>query len=442
MSKEITIALTKAQTEFVNLTSSFSLFRGGYGCGKSHLMGFCATRDGFHSSNAIVALYEPDYNLIKSVAIPMMEYWLNEFGVRYTLNKQDHIIYTSSNSIGDFVFKSMDDPDKLVGYETYSSHMDELDTLPMDKAERIWQKVMGRNRQNPKGLPQEHKVWNDELKKWECTNRMYAYTTPEGYKFCYKMWIQNKNPEFKNVQGKTSDNPTLRASYVRQLYEQYPAELAKAYLEGEFVNMANKSVYYNYKRDIHNSIERIQDKETLYIGCDFNVGKTAATVYVRRNGGRDWHAVAELVNLLDTPELIRVIQDRWQSKDHQIIMYPDSSGRARGNANANVSSIALLHAAHFSVRANAKNPLIIDRTTATNKMFAENRLFVNHIECPEVCRCLEQQCLDKNNEPDKHSGHDHQNDASTYPLAFECAVQKPIIPIKFNFMSKGAFHAR
>jgi hypothetical protein len=38
---------------------------------------------------------------------------------------------------------------------------------------------------------------------------------------------------------------------------------------------------------------------------------------------------------------------------------------------------------------------------------------------------FEQQAYDKNGEPDKKSGFDHQNDASGYPIAYEFPVIRP-----------------
>jgi hypothetical protein len=51
---------------------------------------------------------------------------------------------------------------------------------------------------------------------------------------------------------------------------------------------------------------------------------------------------------------------------------------------------------------------------------------VNDVQCPETARCLEQQAYDKNGEPDKQTGFDHQNDATGYPIAYEFPVVKPV----------------
>lgn len=170
-------------------------------------------------------------------------------------------------------------------------------------------------------------------------------------------------------------------------------------------------------------------------GCDFNVDHQAASVYVRRNGGQQWHAVEELVDMRDTPEMIRIIREMWANKGHSIVMYPDASGGARRSNNASESDISLLRQAGFLIRAHPKNPLVKDRIQATQKAFSDGKVFVNYLKCPTIARCLEQQSYDKNGDPDKKSGYDHQNDATTYPLVFEMPIRKPLFKIDFSFVT-------
>lgn len=407
--------------------------------GKSHVMGFCAVTDAMHSPKATISIYEPDYNLIKTVAMPTIEYWLNFFKIKYKVNLQDHMITPESDKMGKFIFKSMDNPDSLVGYESYRSHIDELDTLTEEKATKVWQKILGRNRQNPIGVPDEHKKWNFKSQRFECINRVSAYTTPEGYKFCYKMWHQNPNPDYQKVHGRTDENPTLSEAYKQQLRDSYPSNLIEAYMEGQFVNLTLGTVYHAYDRVRCGSREEVVEKEHLYIGCDFNVGKMAATVYVKRKGGTEWHAVSELSGLKDTPDMIEAIRKNWYSKGHPITMYPDSSGAHRQASNASTSSIALLEQAGFEVRAKARNPAVVDRIQATNQAFSTGKLFVNAELCKETARCFEQQAYDKNGNPDKGGNTDHQNDASTYPIAYEMSINKPLHQVEFKFISKSEF---
>ncbi len=130
MPAKVQVALTPSQIEFFNADYQFGLFRGGKGCGKSFLLGFMGVTDAMHSSDSVIGVYEPDYDLIKRVAVPAIQYWLAEFGIRGKYNKNDHDICTSNSGCGDFMFKNTSEPERLVGYQTYRQHIDEHDTLP------------------------------------------------------------------------------------------------------------------------------------------------------------------------------------------------------------------------------------------------------------------------------------------------------------------------
>jgi hypothetical protein len=157
----------------------------------------------------------------------------------------------------------------------------------------------------------------------------------------------------------------------------------------------------------------------------------ASTIYVKRFN--EWHAVAELTDLFDTPDVIRVIKERWADKGHRIIMYPDASGKARKSNGASISDIALFQQAGFEVRVKSTNPAVKDRVLAMNKAMESGVVKVNAKECPVTARGLEQQAYDKNGEPDKSSGVDHQNDATTYVIAYELPVRKPIANMPISF---------
>lgn len=233
------------------------------------------------------------------------------------------------------------------------------------------------------------------------------------------------------IQASTLSNPYLPDDYVDSLRATYPEQLIEAYINGEFVNLTSGTVYYAYKRHQNRSRETIQPGETLYIGQDFNVGHMASTVYVQR--GYVWHAVAELIDLFDTPDVVRTIKDRWQREGHHIVVYPDASGKNRKSQDASRSDIAQLEQAGFEVRANPSNPAVKDRVAAVNKALESGRMRVNEQSCPVTARCLEQQAYDANGKPDKEGGHDHQNDATGYPIAYEMPLVKPVISIPVSF---------
>lgn len=418
MGRSIIIKATPPQAEFHALKCKYPLFVGGFGSGKSEALVNQAIMDASLSSSAVIALYAPTYDLIKLILMVRLQGKLTEYGVAHTVNKSDHIIYTSAPGFGDFILRTLDKPERIIGYESHRAHVDELDTLNSMKAEEAWNKIIARNRQILVDRP-------------ESKNRVSAYTTPEGFKFAHDRWSKRGGKDYDKVHASSYSNPFLPDGYIQSLIDTYPKELVKAYIKGEFTNLTGGNVYSSYKRKAHNSLEVIRDKETLYIGCDFNVAKQAATVYVKRNGGKEWHVVHELVDMYDTPEMVRMIKEKWP--EHRIIIYPDATGGSRKTVNASISDIALLQQAGFEVRAKESNPRVKDRVMAMNGALSAGRVFVNHAACPTVASCLEQQAYDKNDEPDKKSGNDHQNDATTYPIAFEMPIRKPVAHIPIDF---------
>jgi PBSX family phage terminase large subunit len=393
------------------MPEKYRLFCAGFGSGKSEAMANAAVIDASHSASALIGCYAPTYDLVRLITAPRIQQKLTDNGFAYVFNKQENIIYTSSSHVGDFVLRTLDNPERIVGYETYRAHVDELDTLNTDKARTAWNQVIARNRQRPAGVIDPF-------------NQASAY---------YERWVSNKNELYGMVQASTLSNPFLPPDYVDSLKATYPAQLIDAYIEGHFVNMQSGTVYRAYNRKAHDSTETIRECEPLFIGMDFNVTQQAATVYVKRKGGEEWHAVAELVDMYDTPDAIDTIKQRWP--DHKINIYPDASGSARKTVDAYKTDISLLESAGFSVRVHKRNPGVQDRINATNSAFESGRLRINSKACPTVADCFEQQAYDKNGKPDKSAGKDHQNDASTYPIAFEMPIIKPMsnVNVKFSF---------
>lgn len=413
----VPIKATRPQAEFYMMEKRFRLFCAGYGAGKSEAMAQSAINDARHSSDALIACYAPTYDLIRLITAPRISEKLSELGIRHTHNKSENVIYTSTSGLGDIILRTLDNPERIVGYEAYRSHMDELDTLDRKKAETAWNKAIGRNRQKPKGIEKPR-------------NQVSAYTTPEGFGFVYDRWVVKGGSDYGMVQAPSYSNPFLDFAYIDSLYETYTDQLADAYVEGKFVNLASGTVYHKYNRRTNMSRETIQEHDHLLVGQDFNVGKMASTIYVRRPSG--FHAVEEIVDAYDTPELIRILKERFP--EHRIAIYPDASGNSRhtvGATGVSKSDISLLESAGFTVRAKKKNPLIKDRVLAVNKALEDEKLWVNEQKCPVTARCLEQQSY-KNGVPDK-SGDDHQNDATGYPIVYELPVVKPMwdVPVAF-----------
>jgi len=373
--------------------------------------------DASQGADVLVGCYAPTFDLIRLITAPRLQSKLTEHGIAYRYNKAENVIYSSAPGVGDFILRTMDNPERIVGYETYTAHADELDTLKTEHARTAWNQIIARNRQQPITIKEPY-------------NQASAYTTPEGFKFCHERWVSKKTESYEMIQAATYSNPYLPPDYIDSLRESYPAELIDAYIEGRFVNLTSGTIYNAYDRARCRSAEAIKEQEPLFIGQDFNVGAMASTVYVKRPNG--WHAVDELTGIYDTPDLVKVVNERYDG--HIIYIYPDASGSSRKTINASTSDIALLEQAGFRVRANKRTRWSrIEYCPLTLPLSLES-YGLTIPSARAVVSCLEQQAYDKNGEPDKQSGFDHQNDATGYPIAYEMPIRKPIshMPVKFS----------
>ena len=398
-----------AQHDFVVSMQTFPAFVGGFGSGKTasaiarimRLKRMCPGQD--------VAYYLPTYGLVEDIAYKRFPAMFDRLDIPYTLNKQSARIKTE---IGDIIFRTMDNPARIVGFEVAHSICDELDTLPVKKARDVWNQVIARNRQKAfteSGMPVK--------------NTVAVATTPEGFRFVWERWVKNKAPGYELHRARTMDNVNnLPDGYIENLTNSYPSSLLSAYLDGEFVNLTAGSVYSEFDRKLNASSEVVMPGDALHVGMDFNVAHGAAVVHVLR--GDDPHAVAELTDVFDTPAMILLIKRNFPG--HQINIYPDASGQNRKSNNASESDLSLLRAAGFKVCVNKSNPAVKDRVLSVNRMIKvnnERHYKVNPEKCPQLVQSLERQAYDKNGEPDKTAGFDHILDAMGYFIVYRYPIK-------------------
>jgi hypothetical protein len=417
------ISLTRPQYDFVAAPEQFPAMVAGFGAGKSHAAIWRVLRLKREYPAQSVAYYLPTYDLVTRMAMPRFDETLTSIGARFKINKNDSVV--DIENCGSIILRTMDNPARIVAYEVADSILDELDTLPTEKAREVWNKAIARNRQKkPDGA----------------LNTVGVATTPEGFRFVYERWKRNPAPGYRLIKATTMSNAAnLPDGYIDSLRASYPSNLLAAYLDGEFVNLTSGSVYAEFDRALNGSTETIQPSEPLHIGMDFNVGQMAAVVGALRNG--DPHMVDELTGILDTPAMIAAIKSRYVG--HAIFVYPDASGNSRKSNNASESDIALLRAARFTVLVTPANPAVKDRVLAMNQMICSlddvssdplglemrgdkrvvRRLRVNVDRCPSLVEGLEKQAYDKNGEPDKKSGLDHICDACGYAIHYRWPVK-------------------
>lgn len=402
------VSLSGPQHDFVTADEQFPAMVAGFGAGKTQAAVVRAIARKLQYPGQNVAYYLPTYDLVRNIGFPRFDELLTDMRIPFKINKTDaDVAVGNGGAWGRVIFRTMDTPERIIGYEVADSLVDELDTLPTEKARAVWNKIISRNRQKkPDGT----------------LNTVAVATTPEGFRFVYERWKKAPAPGYRIIKASTRSNAkNLPAGYIASLEGSYPSNLLAAYLDGEFVNLTSGSVYPEFDRKRHHVGETIRPGEALHIGMDFNVQHMAAVLFVLRDGKP--HAVLEYTDVLDTPAMIALIQSRHSG--HSIFVYPDASGNSRRSNIASESDIALLKQARFRVCVNPSNPAVKDRVLAVNGLLKSCDLGINVDTCPSLVESLEKQAYDKHGEPDKSAGLDHVVDAAGYFVAYKFPIVKP-----------------
>lgn len=401
------IPLTDPQMEFVTTDSLRPAIIGGLGSGKSRGGTMRLIKLMLETPSANGAYYMPSYDLLRLRALVGIEEDLQMLGIPYTTNKSEYTVRI--HGYGDIILRSYDRPERIIAYEVAHSIVDELDTIPKDKAAEVWRKVNERNRQRIEGVQ----------------NSIGCVTTPDGGHngFIYKRWVKQGGKEYQLIKAPTYSNPYLPDDYIDQIRANYDPVMAELYIEGEFVSLSESKVYHFFNRKEHHTDRVIEDTDkVLHIGLDFNIGGCCAVVFVIDNNMPI--AVDEFVSH-DTYDFVNNLT-RYDGK--KVIIYPDASGKA-GRTNATMSDIGIIENAGYRVDAPRSNPAVRDRINAVNALLSHNTMRVNTDKCQEFTHSLESQGYTDKNEPEKYNDHpaiDDWNDAGGYFISQKYPVIKPV----------------
>jgi len=396
--------LLAAQYDFVFSEATYPALVGGLGSGKSRAGTLRLATLLLDDKGANGAYYMPTYDLINLRAIPGVEEDLTLMNMPFKTNKSSYTI--NIEKYGSIIFRSYDNPNRIIAYEVAHSICDELDTLHKDKASLVWRKISERNRQR-RSKP----------------NTIGMVTTPDqGVNgFVYDKWVKKQQSGYELIKASTYKNKHLPDGYVQQILDNYDPILADLYLNGEFVSLNQSKIYHFFDRKKHHSSRSITPSDHLHIGIDFNVGGCCAVVFVVDNNLPI--AVDEFVSH-DTRDFCNNLT---RYKGHAVYVYPDASGSAN-RTNASATDIQIIRQAGCQVKVNSTNPFVRDRINAVNGLLSHERFMVNTDKCPNLVNALETQGYDAKGDPEKWSAHpaiDDWCDAGGYCLAYLYPVQKP-----------------
>lgn len=407
------IALLKHQYEFIadEKTRYLSLVSG-YRGGKSYSMSYKLIALASKNIGYEGAILSPTHSMLKRVMVPLIEQALKSVNLRYTYRSSDPHIFKIHFPTGDVIIHclSAESFKRAAGLTLAFFGIDEFDLIKFDDAMAAWRMMVSR-------------LTNGNVIQGCVT------TTPEGFNATYHIWEELKHNEDgtldtrkRLIKASTRDNPFIDDEYIDNLKSQYPEVLISAYIDGNFCNLSNGSVYYNFDRNTHHTNrELLSSDKTLFVGSDFNIGKCASVVCVYENNCL--YVIDEIVDAYNTEDTIKIIKTRYPGK--HIWIYPDASGN-NGSTRSTVTDIALFRQAGFDVKCHNKNPFVKDRINSVNGLLknakGEIRLYINTKKCKSLTKSLEQQGYDDNGNPDKSKGLDHILDGLGYIIWYNFPI--------------------
>ena len=385
--KRIYDTLLPAQKEFVDDTDHKILgYCAGFGAGKTHALNAKAVFLGMDNPNTTAAVFEPTNILLRDVWMRSFDSFLEQFNIEHDFRvspQPEYVLHLPHGPVT-LICRATETFNRIRGQTLSYVLADELDTSPLEVAQKAVEMMLARLRGGKK--PQ-----------------LAVASTPEGYKIFYRTFVEQGDKEDRRlIKAKTTDNPHLPAGFVESLYENYQSNLIASYINGEFTNLANTTVYHPFDRDRHWCDTELSREDRVFIGIDFNVGACFCMVMVRR--GEEYHVVAEH-HPKDTPAVVKLLKDTYGEyvERGDLVVIPDAASRQRTTTNASESDLSLLKKGGFVVKNQSANPQVADRVNAINVLLLADRLKV-HNRCKYLIKSMEQQTYDKGGKPDKGIG--------------------------------------
>jgi len=91
----------------------------------------------------------------------------------------------------------------------------------------------------------------------------------------HSLFVEEGHKEDRQLyRAKSTDNPYLPADFIDGMRENYPEALLQSYINGEFCNLTQASVYPEFDRELNKSdIDAPTENDVCWLGVDFNVDR-------------------------------------------------------------------------------------------------------------------------------------------------------------------------
>lgn len=378
----------------------FVFLIGGFGCGKSftdvQLCLFLYHAYKNSKEPITIGILGVTIKLLKQTVIADLERAFDAGNISYRDNSQAGTITVGQVT---FVYLAMQNPDDIYAFNFHCAICDEIDEVPSERVQKIVTAIQERCRVvMPAGRDMPSR---DPF--------IFFSTTAQGLGGTYQLieYFKEKNLPYIKIRGRTQDNTNLAQSQLKLLRGLYTEDEARAYLDGEFVNLSTGRVYPEYDARIHVYMPfKVKPTDTIYVGQDFNAGYNAAVEMVERNGKiyvvniHHWDYVGDAA---------RRLRELYPS--NKIIMIPDANGKEIMSG-----FVEEFEQYNVEIHWNNINPSILERITGINKAFRFGNLFIFQ-GLKKLEMGLETRDFDDTGKPRKGKGPDaldHHCDAFEY----------------------------
>lgn len=400
------------QRAWWELPNFIKLLVGGYGAGKTMIGAKRTISDALTNAPCPVAAVSPTYPLARKTMIPTIEELLagkqqllgNSFWFRYNKSVSEFKIRYHGRTGTIFVCTG-EDPDSLRGPNLASAWIDE----PFIQELAVFNQMIARIRHPDATLEELLLTGTPEQLNW-------------GYDLAMGELKDRHDVGF--VKASTRVNLALRQSYVQNLEGAFDGKAGEAYIDGDFVNLAEGLVYYKFG-DYNIKTLAMPDFAELGCGMDFNVNPMAATVFWKQGDHMHFFDEIELRNS-DTEYMCghlvdKYVKSKMYSDNPLRKIYPDASGNSRKSSSPEgKTDFHYIRAAGFDIEANRSNPKRKDRFNSVNgKLKSASGRVTTTVDpkCKKLIKYLRLNSHELINKPDQKKML-HLLDAFGYPQAY------------------------
>ena len=353
----------------------------------------------------------PTYDLADELFVEPFTELLVSKGIPYTYNIAKHKFVTPYGVIKIYQLQK---PQRIIGAELTYIGFDEFDIESYKNCDIAFKKAIGRMRGSD----------NCEI---------YIVSTPEGYHYCHKIFVEDAGDDRLLVHGKTMDNKYLPESYIKLMQNTYDEKLLLAYMDGQFTNLQQGQTYYAFNRQKHTGNVSYNRNLPIHLGFDWNVSPLCCTVFQLYREKPQIRVIKEVAlhhqgqGDLMTQRMCDTIKSMYPNTRYE--GYPDATGTQR-NSSAQYSDIDIVRRNGIRVNVAHINPRVVNRVNAVNKQFSEDNILIDN-DCKMLIGDLEKvtnkegsRDIDKSNKTLTH-----MSDSFGYGVNWIKPVIKPTIGV-------------